>query len=65
MMGWIALAIALAAWLNAYICCRRRMEKRKVNRAPVYAARCDRCICCGEPIPEGRGVCWRCEHEED
>ena len=21
----------------------------------------DRCICCGEIIPEGRQVCWACE----
>ena len=21
----------------------------------------DRCICCGEIIPEGRQVCWTCE----
>ena len=20
------------------------------------------CIACGEPIPEGRQVCWKCEH---
>ena len=22
----------------------------------------ERCICCGEVIPEGRQVCWSCEH---
>jgi len=22
----------------------------------------NRCICCGDVIPEGRLVCWRCEH---
>lgn len=22
----------------------------------------NRCVCCGEEIPEGRTVCWRCEH---
>ena len=21
------------------------------------------CVCCGETIPEGRQVCWRCEHK--
>ena len=20
------------------------------------------CVCCGAPIPEGRMVCWACEH---
>ena len=20
------------------------------------------CVCCGEPVPEGRMVCWGCEH---
>lgn len=23
------------------------------------------CVCCGEPIPEGRMVCWICEHQYD
>lgn len=21
----------------------------------------DKCVCCGEPIPEGRQICWKCE----
>ena len=21
------------------------------------------CVCCGETIPEGRQVCWGCEHK--
>lgn len=23
----------------------------------------NRCICCGEIIPEGLQVCWTCEHK--
>ena len=23
------------------------------------------CLCCGEIIPEGRQVCWACEHGYD
>jgi hypothetical protein len=23
----------------------------------------NRCVCCGTEIPEGRQVCWACEHE--
>ncbi len=22
----------------------------------------DVCVCCGTPVPEGRQVCWDCEH---
>lgn len=22
----------------------------------------NRCVCCGSEIPEGRQVCWECEH---
>ena len=22
----------------------------------------NRCVCCGEIIPEGRQICYRCEH---
>ena len=25
----------------------------------------DRCICCNAIIPEGRQICWNCEHQED
>ena len=25
----------------------------------------NRCVCCGEIIPEGRMVCWQCEHSID
>ena len=25
----------------------------------------NRCVCCGEVIPEGKMVCWECEHKED
>ena len=24
----------------------------------------NKCICCGAVIPEGRQVCWGCEHNE-
>ena len=24
----------------------------------------DKCICCGKIIPEGRMICWKCEHAE-
>ncbi len=23
----------------------------------------DECVCCGEYVPEGRQVCWSCEHK--
>lgn len=22
----------------------------------------DACVCCGAPVPEGRQICWVCEH---
>ena len=25
----------------------------------------NRCVCCGEIIPEGRMICWSCEHSLD
>ena len=24
----------------------------------------DRCVCCGKIVPEGRQICWKCEHTE-
>lgn len=25
----------------------------------------NRCVCCGEIIPEGKMVCWNCEHKDN
>ena len=25
----------------------------------------DICVCCGEPVPEGRMICWNCEYQFD
>ena len=25
----------------------------------------DTCVCCGAQIPEGRQICWNCEHIDD
>lgn len=25
----------------------------------------DICVCCGKEVPEGRQVCWECEHQYD
>ena len=25
----------------------------------------ERCVCCNSLIPEGRQICWSCEHQED
>ena len=35
------------------------LEKRKIRIAP------NRCVCCGEVIPEGRQVCPACEEDDD
>lgn len=24
----------------------------------------DICVCCGAPVPEGRQICWQCEHQD-
>lgn len=24
----------------------------------------DACVCCGAPVPEGRQICWICEHTD-
>lgn len=31
----------------------------------IYFADIDRCVCCGEIIPEGRQVCINCEKGAD
>ena len=35
-------------------------QEKKIRIATV-----DRCVMCGEIIPEGQQVCWKCKHEEE
>ena len=50
--------------------CRRvYVEECKKLKAAI-AARCliasdNRCVCCGEPVPEGRQVCPNCERDAE
>jgi hypothetical protein len=32
------------------------------HRKPALRENVDRCVCCGDETPEGRTVCWQCEH---
>ena len=43
----------------------KRLTLNKINAAQETQdySRIDRCVCCGDAIPEGRMICWRCEHE--
>ena len=42
----------------------RRQKKRLADSMPEEARKnllgADRCVCCGEPIPEGQMVCNKC-----
>ena len=29
---------------------------------PLPDENVEHCVCCGAPVPEGRQVCWQCEH---
>lgn len=39
------------------------IRRHPCNYIPKQCPKVDRCICCGDVIPEGRTVCWKCEHE--
>jgi hypothetical protein len=32
------------------------------HRKPVLRENVDRCVFCGDIVPEGLAVCWQCEH---
>lgn len=32
------------------------------NEKEIMRNNIDTCVCCGEYVPEGRQVCWSCEH---
>jgi len=36
----------------------------KTQEKKIRIATVDRCVMCGEIIPEGQQVCWKCKHEE-
>ena len=38
----------------------RFKQEKKIRIATV-----DRCVMCGEIIPEGQQVCWKCKHKEE
>ena len=46
----------------------RRQNKRLADSLPENARKnilgADRCVCCGEPIPEGQMVCVNCLRDE-
>lgn len=41
------------------------MEKACKDKENTEAGKTDRCVCCGACVPEGRMICWRCEHQID
>jgi len=36
-----------------------------MDKSNVYVYSEDICICCGSPVPEGRMICWSCEHDDN
>ncbi|MCD8324466.1 MAG: sugar transferase [Clostridiales bacterium] len=35
------------------------------NQVNISRIPTDICVCCGAPVPEGRQICWACEHKFD
>lgn len=31
----------------------------------TYIRPADICAVCGKPVPEGKMICWECEHKEE
>lgn len=39
-----------------------RLRESYSNKKEIFP---DICVCCGKPVPEGRMICWSCEHGSD
>ena len=63
-----AAVVFLGTVLSLFACCKvagdcSREEEKKEARPEVVLTRDNRCVFCGEIIPEGRMVCPNCERE--
>lgn len=43
---------------------KTKRDCRTLNDVEVKRIMEDRCICCGDIIPEGRQICYRCERSK-
>ena len=53
--------VAQSFYCDCPDCFQRRVEGQKLKA--IVAKEGERCICCGEIIPEGRQVCPKCEKQ--
>ena len=37
----------------------------KIQEGKIRIMTADRCVMCGEIIPEGRQICWKCKYKVD
>ena len=44
---------------------KERLVERLKQEKKIRIATVDRCVMCGEIIPEGQQVCWKCKHKEE
>jgi len=42
-----------------------KIQEKKKWEPDIRIATVDRCVMCGEIIPEGQQVCWKCKHKEE
>lgn len=58
--SWPDLMAALKGYeiigINAHV-----VGTAEIRQGKRHAANAEKCICCGEPVPEGRQICPACE----
>ena len=42
-----------------------RLAERFKQEKKIRIATVDRCVMCGEIIPEGRQICWKCKYKTE
>ena len=59
-----SILLCIAVYIFIFSCCvasSRADKNSEVEYRRQIQSNCDRCVCCGEVVPEGRQVCPNCE----
>lgn len=65
MFEGFVLAIIMSLVFSGFVICYKvgKQDGKQEIMENMIACSEETCVCCGRPIPEGRQICWQCEHE--
>ena len=60
-MKIILVFVGVIAWITVMACCKVSGDCSRAEEAQRMASADNRCVCCGQIIPEGTWVCPNCQ----